>query len=988
MVRLIRTFLAVFVVAARRLWSTRGLAFASAAGFIAAVTLAFSVPLYADAVYHRVLFRELGVSDVEGKPRTSPFAFQFRMNVFWQEPSTWQDLQRTDQFMLNEVPRQFQLPRTDFLRYFQTTNLRIYPAATKDFADLANPALVAPILSMTGFGDHIRLVEGRLPVDPGGDSPDQPQPVEVLISRYVAERAGFQVGDRYAAVSGKDLSDAIPIPVVIVGVWEPRDRLESYWIYQPYQLEGMFVAAEEAFMRIVGPRMDKNVAEALWYMDFNGDSVRVWNVGALVDRINGLDALAKSRQVNISAAVSPLNELTRYQRESRALTVQLFAFSIPLFVLVFAFVILVASLSAASQRNEIAVLRSRGATAWQVLGIAFLGACVLGVLALAASAPIALGLAQVIGQTRSFLSFVFGQPLPVSITTSSFPFGLAMMAAAIVLTTLPIIGAARYTIITYKQEQARNLKPPLWQRMWLDVLLLIPAAYWTYLLQRQGTVDIAGVLSNPGSDPFSNPSLFLLPGLAMLAITLFLIRLLPIGLRLIAWVLGRLPGTAMVMASRQLARSPGLYASPTLLLVLTLSQATYTASVAATLDQSLDQQARYTTGADVRLLEIGQDTRPITSPGAPIGGQSNSFTIATDSTESTSNDSEPALPEGPRWRFLPLSDYREVDGVEALARGSYYSSIMYFQSGEQTSARGHFMGIDRLDYPGVAYWRNDFAPVPLIELMNALASTPDAIIVPESVLKDHALAIGDQVQVSIALPEADIKLNMRIVGAFRLWPTWYPNKQDEGPLYIGNLDYIFEMAGGQAPYDIWIKVRPGADPAVVLRDLRNLDSSAFGWRIMRSVIEREQLRPQRQGLFGMLSIGFGAAALLTVAGFILYAAFSWRRRFVEMGVLRAIGLGTGQMATYLGCELALLLGLGLLAGTGIGVVASRIYIPYLQVIATDEARTLPFAVIVNWSSVYGIYAVFGLLFVVALLGLVVFLRRLKIFQAVKLGETA
>jgi putative ABC transport system permease protein len=124
-----------------------------------------------------------------------------------------------------------------------------------------------------------------------------------------------------------------------------------------------------------------------------------------------------------------------------------------------------------------------------------------------------------------------------------------------------------------------------------------------------------------------------------------------------------------------------------------------------------------------------------------------------------------------------------------------------------------------------------------------------------------------------------------------------------------------------------------------------------------------------------------------VAGFILYAVFSWRRRLIEMGVLRAIGLSTPQMALYLGVELTLLLGIGVLAGTAIGVGASRLYIPFLQVIATDEMRTLPFLVVLNWSSIAGIYATFVLLFVGALAGLVVFLRRLKIFQAVKLGET-
>src|SRR5262249_8464706 len=132
---------------------------------------------------------------------------------------------------------------------------------------------------------------------------------------------------------------------------------------------------------------------------------------------------------------------------------------------------------------------------------------------------------------------------------------------------------------------------------------------------------------------------------------------------------------------------------------------------------------------------------------------------------------------------------------------------------------------------------------------------------------------------------------------------------------------------------------------------------------------------------------FAAAALLTVLGFFLYAIFSFRRRLIELGVLRAIGLSAPQMAAFLGWELLLLLGTGVGAGTLLGIAASRVYIPYMQVGLTPETTLLPFLVIIAWPEIYRIYALFGGLFVVALIVLLAFLMRMKIFQAVKLGET-
>jgi putative ABC transport system permease protein len=229
---------------------------------------------------------------------------------------------------------------------------------------------------------------------------------------------------------------------------------------------------------------------------------------------------------------------------------------------------------------------------------------------------------------------------------------------------------------------------------------------------------------------------------------------------------------------------------------------------------------------------------------------------------------------------------------------------------------------------------------------------------------------------------------MKVVGGFDLFPTWYPGDPEEGPLFVGNLDNLFERAGGQFPYDVWLKTNPTVDYNQVADGVRNLNLAVLDWKAPLLKVYQEQRRPERQGLFGLLSVGFGAAALLTVLGFLLYALFSFRRRFIELGMLRAIGLSAGQMTAFLAWELAFLILIGLGAGTGLGAWVSGLFIPYLQVGAGPSARIPPFLVEIAWPAIFRIYALFGLLFVVALAVLAVLLLRMKIFQAVKLGETA
>src|SRR5690606_16375440 len=114
----------------------------------------------------------------------------------------------------------------------------------------------------------------------------------------------------------------------------------------------------------------------------------------------------------------------------------------------------------------------------------------------------------------------------------------------------------------------------------------------------------------------------------------------------------------------------------------------------------------------------------------------------------------------------------------------------------------------------------------------------------------------------------------------------------EGPLFVGNLDYFFEQIGTQVPYYVWLRADPDVGEA-------QLNLRYSGWKTAATHIVREQERPERQGIFGMLSVGFVAAAVLTVLGFFLYALFSLRRRAIEIGVLRAVGLSSRQMVAFL-----------------------------------------------------------------------------------------
>jgi putative ABC transport system permease protein len=532
----------------------------------------------------------------------------------------------------------------------------------------------------------------------------------------------------------------------------------------------------------------------------------------------------------------------------------------------------------------------------------------------------------------------------------------------------PSFGASRHTIISYKREQSRTMKSTWWQRAWLDVLLLIPAAYGTYLLSQQGSISASPESS---ASPFSNPLLFLIPALGAFALTLFILRLLPFIMAAVAWIAAKTNSVGFLLATRYLSRDPAGYSAPLVLLILTLSLSTFTASLAQTLDAHLHDQTYYQIGADAFLIELGQTTATNQEGSA-------------ENAAPTTSGAPPSPIAQDRWVFVPVSEHLNVPEILAAARiGDFNSTIQAGGNWREAT----MLGIDRLDYPKVAYWRMDFASASLGSLMNSLAIAQNGVLLHREFMQANAISVGDPVEVRISSYGQRSQVNMLVVGDFEYFPTWYPTAEDAVPLMVANLDFIFESLGGEVPYNVLVKTTPEADLEQMTRDLRQYDITVLDARGARARIAEEQRKPERQGLFGVLSVGFLAAALLTVLGFFLYALFSFRRRFIELGTLRAIGLSPLQMTAFLAWELAFVVLLGLGAGTVLGALVSTVYIPYLQVGNTPQALTPPFLVEIAWPAIQRIYILFGALFVVALSVLAALLLRMKIFQAIKLGET-
>lgn len=944
---------AVFALTIKRLWAQRALTLATLFGLTIAVALIMTVPLYADAVYFRILQEELSTS--AERSYRPPFAYLYDYVGAYYGPQQWEDVQPMDQYMAGRVPAELGLPRAQLVRHLETDRYRLYPAGDAEY-DPASALTVAFFANTTGIEDYIEVVEGALPVAaaPG-------EPTEVLVAEGLATELGLQAGEMFIAFDpAEETPNPKELPVRVAGIWRPVDANDDFWFFAPEVFDDLLLVPESTFVERLAPALNNEIMRAVWYHVMDGSGVNTTNAGAIASRAALVERRAATLLPEVTNPVSPADGLSRYRAAAEQLTVLLTAFNVPVIGLILVFIALIVGLAVDLRRNELAVIRSRGGTRAQIIGLSLLEGLVLGVAALALGALLALALTQLMGRSRSFLDFSSPEALRVALTPNAWRAAVVAVLLAVAAQVLPTISASRDTIITYKQEQARSLTRPWWQRVWLDLLLLIPAGYGIYQLRQQGS--LVGQGQTAAEAPMLNPLLFLIPGLIIVSLTLLFVRVLPWVMAAVSRLLVQTDSVGVLMATRQLARAPKLYAMPLILLVLTAGLAVITASLAQTLDYQLYDESFYRVGSDGNLRGAGLS----------FGATAGVFSQGQDDTTDARN---PAI-------FLPLDEYRSFPGVLAATRVGRYDSEAQVGGSRIT---GTYLGIDRADFGNVAFWRSDFAPQQLGALLNALATSPDAVLLSTRDAAAAGFRVGDFLRLTVLTDEGRVPLLTQIVGTFDYFPTWYP--EQDGPLVVGNLDALFAQTGGDLPYEVWLASDGQLDEAAFNAALAERSLVGWNWVEPYDAVVAAQRQPDRQGVFGLLSVGFVAAALLTVLGFFIYALFSLRQRMITLGILRAVGLTQRHMTIFLAVEMAVLIVSGLALGTLLGILVSREFIPFWQIGADAAGLAPPYLVEIAWPAVFQIYALFGIMFLVALIVLAALLRRMRIFQAIKLGET-
>lgn len=919
-----------------------GLSILALLGVIIAVGLVTSAAFFAQAVDQVILDRELAeYSRITQRP-------PFSARVFApSSPSVPFDLDRVEALgenVADTLSSEVGLPVRTLILLADSGGLRLMPPVGDSRYASNRPLVDASVVHMTDIANHITIDEGA-PFIP--DAPASAT-LSVWMHRDLGQKLGIQIGDSY--LLSTNIGDT-EIPLTVAGLWSPSDPKSYFWFNDPNQtmVEKLLVTRAD-YAAWIAPALTPQVRTATWQVILDESQA----IPARAHQYKSGFELASSiipRYLPSGRVTTPTLTLEKFVGQQTALTSLLLGFNVPGLAFLLYFLVLTSAVIAYWQRRETSLLRSRGITRLSILNFTLIEAAFLFIIGAPAGLLLGLGLARAMGYTESFLEFVQRAPLPVSVYGINLPLTLGTLGVVLIAKLWTTASNSQETIVTQTREHARPTRGPFWYRNYIDLVLIVPTVYaYQQFLQRG---SLSALVQDRPEDLYQDPLLILVPGLFIITFALIAMRGFPLLMRmldLVARFAKWLPG---YLALRQLGRQSHAYINPLLLVIVSLALGVYTLSMAASMDRWLEDRVYHQVGADLTFIPYKESEA--------MG--------------------EPEV--GAAW-VPPIDEFKFLPGVEHAARvGSYQSEIFLPGSGSGTQVKARFMAIDRLDFPLTAWFRNDYARESLGGLMNRLAQLPDGILVSQEFLDQHALRVGDRLEL-LVIPDFGIRIRdlFTIVGVYNYFPT----AESEPVVLVGNMEYIISYFGVTMPHRIWLNLAPGASPDDVVESIKITGIEGVEVETASEILGSEQAAMERVGVFGTLTVSFLAATLMAGLGLLTYSYASLHERLYQFSVLRAVGLRRREIVAQVGLEYIVLTAYGALAGVACGVLAAYLFVPFFRISVGAGAPLPPLIPIIAENQIAPLAIVFSVVMIFLELIIISSAFYSRLFEALRMGH--
>jgi putative ABC transport system permease protein len=959
--------LALLIMILRKMIKNKWLELSLLFGLIFTVALVSSMPIYTQAILQRTLTKDL--QNLQLEKGVYPGIFEYSASI---GDNLTTDQKRAvfktiDRFM-EEQNNQFGMPVQ--LNYVErsTNHLNLKPVNPKQAT--SDKVLDVDLTAMSHMSDHVRLVDGHLPSETLVDGT-----YEVAVTDYFLSRSKMVLGNEFIASTRKTQDKkSISVRVKLVGVIDQKDPQDLFWTHKLDGYSSTFFINDKLFENDFVTSNKLPLFFQRWFYALDYNSLKLNQVTTFLNTFDNVNKYYSKYFTMYTKNTPAVDIIHTYYEKEKQLKLMLFSINVPVIILLAFYLYMVANLITDRQKSEIAVLRSRGASRVQILLSYLAEGIILGGLALLIGPIVGLFFTKLLGASNGFLEFVQRATLDASLSRNAYQYALIAVLGSIVMTIIPAFLATRVSIVDQKRQSAREVTLSFWHKYYLDVLVLGVAIYGLQSFKRR-MHDMMALGLNSGSFKI-DPLLFVIPSLFLLGAALLALRLYPWLIRLIFWLGRKWWSSTLYMILLQVGRSTIKYQFIMVFLTLTLATGLFSASAARTINKNNEDKIRYSNGADITMkVKWDSDEPPPSSGSGPPGAPA-----------------APAAPVPKVFHYVepPFLPYSHLPGVEAAAKVFIKDDAFVEMNSKSTDTR--LMGIDSNEFGQAAWIRDGLMDHHFYDYLNLIASDPSAVLISRSIADELEVKVGDHINLSwmdAGLAQANV------YGIIDYWPGWNPlpaqvakDKEvvtDKPHLVVGHLSFIQDNIA-QLPYEVWLKLKPDASLNTFYKTLTDKNWPITELKDTRQAIIKVKNEPFELAINGVMTLGFIISIIISFFGFLLYWILSLSGRTMQFGILRAMGISFSQLIGLLLLEQLLTSGAAVLMGVLIGNLANQLFVPLFQLSFNTITQVPPFHVVFDASDYVRLYVILGFMLVLGLVILGWMLSRIKIHQAVKLGE--
>lgn len=930
-------------------------------GAVLAVAMISSIPIYTNGVLQRMLTKDLEQYQISSGVFPGQCLVQASIYSHYDAGNRIKAYYMIDRKVKQELIRDVGLPVMAEAEDLVIDYMTALPEVQREEEPQKR---FVKIEAMSGLQEHIKIVHGRL-----FSSEKKDGIMEAIVTEEAMKNLDLRLDEVYV-VSDFINPESEPFRIKVVGVFTIKEQVDPYWFQGLWAFRESFLIDYSLFYREFIETEFPLLTKGQWYYAFDYYKITLDNIASIVDAYKSHSRWFTDKRIDFK--MPAISILEQYYEREKQLKTTLWVVQVPIMLMLIFYVFMVSQLIVEHEKNEIAVLKSRGASGIQIFLIYLVESIILSAVAIAIGPPLGLLLCSLLGASNGFLEFAQRTALPVRLNTSAYVYSLWTVLVFMVTMLIPASLSSRTTIVQYKQRKARTAVFMLWKKYFLDVVLLGVAGYGLYSYQmRQQALMVSGV---SGTDLAIDPLLFIISTLFILGAGLVFLRIFPYMVRLIFWLGRKAWSPVLYAAFIQVGRSSGQDRFLMLFIILTLSVGIFNANAARTLNNNIEEKIRYNIGADIVIQAHWEDNKPDIMPADPAAMMGMSQL--------------PGLEEEPvQYIEPPFLPYTELSGVELATKVFRKEGVTVQTATRQNVNRVYLMGIIPNEFGKVAWFRDDLLTPHWYHYLNLMSRHPQAALVSTSFKKDFEVQKGDSLWITWGNQGY---LEVVVYEFVDYWPTFNPNItepiQTSSPyLVVANLPYI-QANMALEPYEVWLKKAPGATSEQIYKDIENKKLLIERLEDSSQQIIIKKNDPMLQGTNGTLTLGFIVTMAVSTIGFLIYWILSIKQRVLQFGIFRAMGLSVKKIIGMLVCEQVLISGTAILVGIIIGGIASDLFVPLLQMVYSAAQQVPPFKVAAAREDYIRIYAVVLMMLSIGLSVLGFIISRIKIHQAIKLGE--